>query len=198
MLNPMPGPSARGALTESSLMCMAPIFVHRPDFAGKKFLQDCPILDSAMAFRAIKWRWRRERAKFAGIQGWAGRNSSSRRFVSTCGTSFPRYAQRNRGILVRLQAKICAPQFAGLLLLVAGILSYQVRELLICWLLFAALFASMALAILSSVLAWHAAKYSIHWSIRWARTALPIIHAHVNAAKVRELLFGFRRRVFSS
>jgi hypothetical protein len=100
--------------------------------------------------------------------------------------------------LVRLQAKICAPQFAGLLLLVAGILSYQVRVLLICWLLFAALFASMALAILSSVLAWHAAKYSIHWSIRWARTALPIIHAHVNAAKVRELLFGFRRRVFSS
>lgn len=79
--------------------------------------------------------------------------------------------------MVRLQAKIRAPQFAGLLLLVAGILSYHVRELLICWLFFALLFASLALVFLCGVLACHAGKHAIHWAQTAAQPAPVVVLA---------------------
>lgn len=101
--------------------------------------------------------------------------------------------------LVRLQAEIRAPQFAGLFLLVAGVLSYEsyeVRELLICWLLFALLFASIALAILGSMLACRAGKYLIYWAGMPLRAARA--HVHLNVAKAYALLVRSGRRVFSS
>jgi hypothetical protein len=51
-------------------------------------------------------------------------------------------------------------QFSGLLLGL-GLYSYQVRELLICWLFFSVLFVSLAIVILGGVLAGSAGKYLI-------------------------------------
>jgi hypothetical protein len=107
------------------------------------------------------------------------------------------------GFLVRLQAKIRARQFAGLFLLVVGMLSYEsyeVRELLFGWLLFALSFLSIVLFILGLVLACHAGKYVIHWAHAAFRAAnsQARVHIHVHAAKVFALLVRSSRRVFSS
>jgi hypothetical protein len=51
-------------------------------------------------------------------------------------------------------------QFSGLLLGL-GLYSYQVRELLICWLFFGLLFVSLAIVIIVGVLAAYAGEYVI-------------------------------------
>lgn len=59
-------------------------------------------------------------------------------------------------------------QFSGLLLGL-GLYSYQVRELLICWLFFSLLFVSLATVILVGVLAGYAGKYVIQRASMAAR-----------------------------
>ena len=61
-------------------------------------------------------------------------------------------------------------QFSGLLLALS-FHSYQVRELLVCWLLFCLLFVLLALVILGGVLAAHAGSEAIHWVSIAFRTA---------------------------
>ena len=61
-------------------------------------------------------------------------------------------------------------QVAGLLS-AFGFFPYSVRELLSCWLLFAAFFVSVALIIFASVLAFHTGKYLIQWTRTASRVA---------------------------
>jgi hypothetical protein len=119
---------------------------------------------------------------------------------SICGPASRTRLSGIEGFLVRLQARIRAPQFAGLFLLVAGILSYEVRELLFGWLLFALFFLSIVLFILGLVLACHAGKYIIRWAHAafLAANTHARVHIHVHAAKVFALLVRSSRRVFSS
>jgi hypothetical protein len=51
-------------------------------------------------------------------------------------------------------------QFSALLLV--SLYSYRVRKLLVCWLLFTAVFAVLAFLVLTGALACYAAKYAIH------------------------------------
>ena len=59
-------------------------------------------------------------------------------------------------------------QFSGLLLGL-GLYSYQVRELLICWLFFSLLFVSLAIVVLGGVLAAYAGKNVIQRASMAAR-----------------------------
>ena len=52
-------------------------------------------------------------------------------------------------------------QFSALLLV--SLYSYRMRELLVCWLFFSALFAALAFLVLIGALACYAGKYAIHW-----------------------------------
>jgi hypothetical protein len=56
------------------------------------------------------------------------------------------------------------------LLLGLSLYSYQVRELLVCWLFFSLLFVLLALLILGGVFACSVGKYVTHW----ARTTAPV------------------------
>ena len=64
-------------------------------------------------------------------------------------------------------------QFSGLLLGLS-LYSYQVRELLVCWLFFTLLFVSLALVILGGVLACYGGKYVTHWA-RTAAQMTPVV-----------------------
>jgi len=63
-------------------------------------------------------------------------------------------------------------QFSALLLV--SLYSYHVRELLVCWLFFTALFAALAFLVLTGALARYAGKYAIHWVSATARVA-PVV-----------------------
>jgi len=52
-------------------------------------------------------------------------------------------------------------QFSALLLV--SLYSYYVRELLVCWLFFTAVFAALAFLVLTGTLACYAGKYAIQW-----------------------------------
>jgi hypothetical protein len=56
------------------------------------------------------------------------------------------------------------------LLLGLGLYSYRVRELLVCWLFFSALFVSLGVVMAGGVLACYAGKYVFHW----ASSAAPV------------------------
>ncbi len=64
-------------------------------------------------------------------------------------------------------------QFTGLLLGLS-LYSYQVRELLVCWLFFSLLFVSLALVILGGVLTCYAGKYFTVWA-RTAAGVTPVV-----------------------
>jgi hypothetical protein len=61
------------------------------------------------------------------------------------------------------------------LLLGLSLYSYQVRELIVCWLFFSLLFVLLALLILGGVFACSAGKYVTRWA--WARTTAPVTPA---------------------
>lgn len=61
------------------------------------------------------------------------------------------------------------------LLLGLSLYSYQVRELLVCWLFFSLLFVLLALLILGGVFACYGGKYVTDWA--WARTTAPVTPA---------------------
>lgn len=61
-------------------------------------------------------------------------------------------------------------QFAGLFLgLELIVRSYDMRELLVCWLYFSIAFVSLTLVILAVVLACYTGKYLIQWAIAAVR-----------------------------
>jgi len=60
-------------------------------------------------------------------------------------------------------------QLSGLLLGLS-LVSYRVRELLVCWLFFSLLFVLLALLVLGGVFACYAARHVTHW----ARTTVPV------------------------
>jgi hypothetical protein len=75
--------------------------------------------------------------------------------------------------LNQLRESYRVSQFSGLLLGLS-LYSYHVRELLVCWLFFSLLFASLALVVLGGVLACYAGKYVTVWA-RTAAGMTPVV-----------------------
>jgi hypothetical protein len=104
---------------------------------------------------------RRERALLAGR---ADRTPSS--FSPVCSSRswepLPLWLIEIEKSMNPLRSVRSVSQFSALLLLVSRY-SYHVRELLVCWLLFTAVFAALAVLVLTGALACHAGKYAIHW-----------------------------------
>ena len=108
----------------------------------------------------------------AGMQGWAGQYSSPRRSAFTR-NGLPFQAQQAEKSLNPLREYRRVSQYSGVLLGLS-LYSYQVRELLVCWLFFSLAFTLLALVSLGATFACYAGKYVIHWVDTAARVA-PVV-----------------------
>jgi hypothetical protein len=111
------------------------------------------------------------------MQGWAGGIPPPRSPFSSSRpwkTAFHSKASDIEGPLNYLRENHRVSRSCGLLLGLS-LYSYQVRELLVCWLFFSLLFVLLALLILGGVFACSAGKYVTHWA--WARTTAPVTPA---------------------
>lgn len=77
-----------------------------------------------------------------------------------------------------LQASRRVSQFCSLLL-GFSLYSYHVRELLVCWLFFSALFVSLGVVMAGGVLAGYAGKYVFDWTSSKAQVATLLVLAPV-------------------
>lgn len=77
-----------------------------------------------------------------------------------------------------LQASRRVSQFSPLLLGLS-LYSYHVRELLVCWLFFSALFVSLSAVMAGGVLAFYAGKFVLDWAGSEARVAPVLVLAPV-------------------
>ena len=74
------------------------------------------------------------------------------------------------------KAAICLVScLAGGSLLGLSLLSYHLRELLVCWLFFSLVFVSLALLILTGVLVCCAGGHAIAWACRAARVIWNVV-----------------------
>ncbi len=69
--------------------------------------------------------------------------------------------------------------------------SYRVRELLICWLFFMGIFATLAMATTGGILAWYGGKYALDRASPLAQIA-PAVRSDVSELHLRPLADGRR------